>query len=779
MIKSREERKRSTLLRRRTIIIIVSIVLVLALGIAFAAVSTYMKNVIPYVDPVSKKTYYLKFVPTEVDDKLYDKEGNLLKFAWKVFDKDGNVLEREPNFGYYVIEGTTCVEIDPETGEYYTRAVLDTSQGELPTEYDKVLIFNQVKRAQIRSIEVHNQLNSFKFQRYDITDGATDEADFVLDRLTHLSIREEVIPDICNAAGFPLAASRVDNAVRLANGKLDLSEYGLAPEKRTKTEIKTKIEKDENGNDITVEYEETVEYDYTPTYYILTTTKGVQHKMIIGDRLINDGGYYAQYVEIDKDGNETPRDKLYVLGTSIKYTLLAERKSFVTPGIAFPVTQKDYFDVTDFQIHKKNDNGTYDTTVSFSYVDIAERQDTVEGSRPYVFTDERSDAYRPNYDRIDSCLLSFMDPTIVDLTVLDPSEEDRVKYGLMKKVVDKATGKVDYVYDAPYVVTFKRTTPVEENSKEKINFLQTIYIAPKPNSTNYYTFTVITILDSNKNLPADLQKSLKLSTLCEVSGDTFNFLKYNDYDWTYPYVLQTGIKYTTDLTISKPGYSATFKIDNQVKDDTNAIAIMGSATDGKTADTFGMLTFVTGTKNDPYYWYITQTDAKIYNKDGKEFKPSTGRYKANNAVGERVTCFTEKIDVYDGVINQVQVDPDFVTVWYANGTKVEKPRYQTTIFKKLFQSVNALAIINQYTLTAEEEKALISDSSKLLATITLTDNNGDTMKVECYDLAELGAKRKAYIVVNGEGGYYVHKDSIQTIFDNVEKFFDKQDINNN
>ena len=757
MIKSREERKKSSLLRRRTIIIIVSIVLVLASGISLYFVNSYINNVIPFVDPADNVTYYVKKTNGE----------------WKMYDKDGNLLKTEEQYGYYITASSTCIKLDPETGELVEKILLDTSEGEVSTEYDKVLIFPQISRKDIRSIKVHNQINTFTFLRYDTTNGINDKAEFVLDYLPHLPIREEVIPDICNAAGFPLAAMRVDEAKKLENGKIDLAEYGLAPEKRTR------IEKDANGNDITVEY------DYTPNYYILTTVakkdkdgkyKNEQHKVLIGDRLVNNGGYYAQYIKINEDGTETPRNTLYVLGTSIKYTLLEDRKIFVTPGTAFPVTQNDYFDVTDFVIRKKNDKGTYDSTVSFSYIDIADRTGTVAGSRPYVFTDGRSKSYMPNYDRIDSCLLSFMQPNIVEIAVLDPTEEERAKYGLMKEVLDEngnpkldEYGKKVYKYDAPYVVTFDRTAKADDGSK--IPFRQTIYISPKPNSSNYYSFTTITILDNENKVNEKFNKNLKLSMLCEVSGETYNFLKYDEYDWTYPYILETGIKYATNVTITKPDYTATFNIQNTTSGEHNAIKVVGSCdTNGKTADTFDMLIFTDVAGRS---WYIGQNDAKGYAPDGKtEIAPASGRFKGINDIGEKVTYYKESILVNNGVINKVDVNINDVTVYFVNGTKKTYVRYQTMIFKKFYQSVNSLSIVDNYELSKEEEAALIADKSKYLATVTLTNNEGHTTTVEFYELTA----RKAYVVVNGEGGYYVSTSAIQKIFENSEKFFDCRDI---
>ena len=75
-------------------------------------------------------------------------------------------------------------------------------------------------------------------------------------------------------------------------------------------------------------------------------------------------------------------------------------------------------------------------------------------------------------------------------------------------------------------------------------------------------------------------------------------------------------------------------------------------------------------------------------------------------------------------------------------------------------------------MTKTEEEALVADPTKYLATVSLTNNEGETVTVDFYSLTS----RKAYIVVNGEGGYYVSTSAVQRIFDNCAKFFNCEDI---
>lgn len=738
MIESREQRKKSSLLRRRKIIIIISVLLVIISGVALYFVNDYVNNVIPYVDEADGTTYYIKSV----------------NGVWKMYDKNGVLLPTEEAFGYYVTECGTLVEVKDDTGVYYTRAVPDTSDGEL-TEYEKVLIFKHIETKNIRSIEIHNQSDVYKFYRFDINNmRADDKANFVLSGSPLLTLKKDTLSALAVAAGYPLATMRVDD-YKTVDGQIDLAEYGLAPEKRTK------IEKNEKGEEITVEY------DYTPTYYILTTTSGERFKMIIGDCLVNGLGYYAQYVELDGDV-EKPRNKIYVLGDSIKYSILSEAKTYITPGIAYPVTQNDYFDVTDFVLKKKVD-GAYKSILSFSFIPTADRTGTVKGSKPYVFTDERSKSYQPNYDKIDTCLLAFMQPNIIDIAVLSPSSAERAKYGLMTEELDaegnpilNENGTKKYIYNSEYTISFKRTA--KDNAGNKVNFLQTVYISKKNPNGNYYSYTTLEFLD---NTEMSKVTGITFDMICEVSADTFNFLSYDEFDWTYPYVLETGIKYATDLKVTTPNYSATFKIDNIKDGEDNAVAIVGSASDGKSADTFGLLKFTDAQGNN---WLVTQTDVKVFSPDGKTEMAATGKLAGTNDIGERVKYLEKPIKDASG--NVIYVKLNEIKIDYANGTTKSYVRHQTMIFKKLYQSINSLAIIDDYTMTKTEEEALIADPTKYLATVSLTNNEGETVTVDFYSLTS----RKAYIVVNGEGGYYVSTSAVQRIFDNCAKFFNCEDI---
>ena len=150
----------------------------------------------------------------------------------------------------------------------------------------------------------------------------------------------------------------------------------------------------------------------------------------------------------------------------------------------------------------------------------------------------------------------------------------------------------------------------------------------------------------------------------------------------------------------------------------------------------------------------------------------TGKTAGTNEIGERIKYLTDPILVNDGTISRVYVKLNEIKIEYSNGTSKTYIRHQTMIFKKLFQSINALAIVDNFPLTDEDEAALIADPTKYLATVSLTNNQEKTTTVDFYAVTP----RKAYILVNGEGGFFIETATVEKIFANSLNFFDCKDI---
>ena len=511
-------------------------------------------------------------------------------------------------------------------------------------------------------------------------------------------------------------------------------------------------------------YEET--YNYVPASYVIygidkATGENISHKMIIGDRLINGGGYYAQYVDAETGER---RDTVYTLGSTIDSTLLAPAKSLVKPGIAYPTTSTNYFDVSDFTINQKTDDtvGSYEEVITFSFIDMADREDTVEGIHPYKFTKGEFTGFRPNYDNIDACLLSLMDPTINEICVLSPSAADKIAYGIASPMVDEngnivydIDGNIKCVYDAQYKVTFYRTE-TDASGKEH-RFLQTMYISEPNYDGNYYVYTEI-------DFPSSM---MSLDTICEVSSSTLNFLTWDSYDWVYPKILQTGILYAEEITVKLPDYNVSFDIKHSKDGETNVIEVLSEDSKGNVINTFGLLKFVDVNGNT---WVVTPADIKVYDAAGGELKPSSRHYEYNS-MGDQVRVIDTQITAKDG--RRIRIMKDTVEIVHLDGSIETILRHHTTIFKKLYSLIIGFSLVDSYEMTNEEEAALIADPTKFIAKITLLDEEGGLQTLELYKLTE----RKTYVVVNGSGGFYVSSSYVDKVVEGIGLFVEGKDIN--
>ncbi len=478
-------KKNSLATQRRAIIAI-------AIAVAVLAVSLVVVNIVVDI-----------YKYTDTDGVVYTIKKNNGEYA--LFGPDGKLCDtgRDDNFFYYITDSGNQIEIDPDTGEYDIFAVVDTEGTEqisVVGTTQRVLMFKQLTYDQssttdlsriIKSIEVHNQYGSFTLNR-----GANNR--FTVEGHDTAVLTETLFAQLSVGCGYTISMQRLENPVRLPDGSIDYSEYGLAAETRETT--------DENG--------ETASYEYEPTHYTVTTMNDDSYSVTIGDPIISSAGYYARY-----EG----RDTIYILSsTNLDAAVLQPIETLVTPMMVYPMTLNTYFQVSDFVYRSSFDHSAitkdlyreildfdidaietdedgnlseeskalleqaakdYAAAVekmtdeefaeiyteimekhsaiitAFSYIDMDERENTLYSSLPYQMSSEYMAGYLPNSDNIGTVLQELQSMAFTGVAVLGPTNDELDAYGL----VDFAH-EISFIYEdaegdkyANYVIISEKT----------------------------------------------------------------------------------------------------------------------------------------------------------------------------------------------------------------------------------------------------------------------------------------------------------------------------------
>ncbi len=461
--------------------------------------------------------------------------------------------------GYYQTALGTQVQIDAETGESKIYAVVDTEGTEVVGYGQYVLMFKQLTydasstkdvSKVIKSIEVHNEYGGYTFLR-------GEGNNFYIKEHEAANVEKETFAQLAVACGYTLSMRRLDAPEKLPDGSIDYAEYGLAPEKRIKTET------DAEGNEIETEY------DYVPAYYVITTMIDEQYKVTLGDLAVTGGGYYARF-----EG----RDTIYILGTSGFSDVLLQRvEDIVTPMIVYPMGSTTYFDVHHFMIYedidyeaiyaelmeKFGDPDAEDFKVDeeafyeeysrlfekysnkachFSYQDLTEREGSMYSYLPYVSELEYAGGYYINSNNIDKVLYELYDTDFTSVEKLAPTDEDFEKYGL-----DNAAYAISYYF---------KTT--DENG-------ETVYIG------NY-----VEVSEKNENGIFYAYSSM-YDMIVGVSESSFDFLEWEELAWYDQSYIQLDISHVEEIWIESSEYSVHFEIDDSASKYMTYIAQSGSS----------------------------------------------------------------------------------------------------------------------------------------------------------------------------------------------------------
>lgn len=366
--------RRSSLKRQRlAVLICVGVVAVLA--VAFGLVWRFTNRIlVEYPDGTNVvDTDGIKYYAVKKDG------------VWIMQNEHGDICELTSE-GLYKTKDGTLVMVSEEDGTPTVVATVLLSGTEQAwfsssdASYD-ILLYPMLQREEIQSIEIKNEKDHFTFERqkddtfaikghestpYDSTMFSTL---IVVAGYTNTIARLDLSPENPDAEGFR------------QNG---YAEYGLP----------------ENPED-------------AENYFIITALDGTTHKVIIGDIILDDTGYYARYAD---------RPDVYVLqqmeesayNSTLSGTLLCAVEDYVTPTVTTTMSTTNYFDVTDFTIWGTDGSGdladlkNFEKIVQFSYEPIELRRDTYYAHTPYVGEGKLS-GYSINENKADACLQSIAD----------------------------------------------------------------------------------------------------------------------------------------------------------------------------------------------------------------------------------------------------------------------------------------------------------------------------------------------------------------------------------
>ena len=232
--------------------------------------------------------------------------------------------------------------------------------------------------------------------------------------------------------------------------------------------------------------------------------------------------------------------------------------------------------------------------------------------------------------------------------------------------------------------------------------------------------------------------------------------------------------------------------------------INGTASDGKISSSIGVLEVV---DERGIRWGITPTSIMMRDASGNSTSDKQNTFYDYNKMGTQVLCWNsnspigsfsriKKIfhngeEIENSAGATVNVTANNVFIQLSTGETISYLRYETELFRQFYETLLFSKLVDSYELTDEEEQALIADPSKHLLTIKMTIKDSDksvkneeTGKVEVvpgetttnvYSFYKLSA-RKAYITVNGRGGFYVYSSRLEKIINDAMRYFNGQNI---
>jgi uncharacterized repeat protein (TIGR02543 family) len=480
---------------------------VIAVLIAAYFVVNYIVSIIPY---------------TDYDGAVY--KAKKVGGVYSIYDADGYELEVNRE-GYYLTKLGTQLELNPDTGVIKEYAIVYTEGMEEPGANKRILMFAQIRQANVVSIQVNNTSGkSFRIYTKDIT---ADKKEIVVEGYEDdkylVSYNPELYAYLCVAAGYPLTVNKLPND-RVA--ELGYDEYGLVEETRT----------DKDGN----------EYTYRPTTYTIVGAKKnadgtwmkdaegkvvtVEHTVIVGDPIVGGGGYYCKLA-----GEENK--SVYIMNNdNYDKALLQPIESLITPLITYPASMNTCFNVENFILAAcvGGDKYDLDIEVAFDYIDLTMRSSTMYSAEPYRTGSGyryQYGGYRLNSDVLSTILQALYQPTILRVCELGVHKNEDVlaQYGL----------------DQPYKrLSYDLQLDADNDAKFDGVATNELWISKKTENGTYYVYSEL------------------CDVVAEVDQTSFYFMEFDRLDWVNPFVVWHNLAYLRDMEVISPSYSSSMVFDN-------------------------------------------------------------------------------------------------------------------------------------------------------------------------------------------------------------------------
>lgn len=439
--------------------------------------------------------------------------------VYSLYSKD--VILTPNSSGYYALpDGQSFIYFDAASGSFSTFRLNGNSYEELGTKY-----LNSVSDTNL-------------------------EGEFVIAGKEEVEYDPALFAALITNGGYPLtpAGGKLLSPEKNPDGSINYASYGLIECDRVNASGET--------------------YHHVPSYYVFTDLEGNVHKIIIGDKIASNGGFYVRYegvnatdAEMDAldKGEESSENAFshnavyilldtYSMGFTTSYetfyyysisdTFLAPIEKLVTPLVVPPTSTTTYFDVKNFIISTLNydklhedilegndvvDGDYRDVWVNFTYYDIEERKNTVNASRPYVMGECELYGYQVNDGNVNECLLALMDLKCKSTQKISPEYSDFVRYGL----------------DEPEYILYYELTATGEKPM--------LFISKLTKNDTYYVYS---------NL---------YDMIVEIDRSALSFLSWTDNEWITEDMYDTSIGYIDNVKIENGDWWASFDIEMTMK----------------------------------------------------------------------------------------------------------------------------------------------------------------------------------------------------------------------